>query len=133
MDRRLMPLSIALVVCTVIAATAWAGVKLSRPTTIDVRGSAKKRINSDLAEWTASLTSVKPTRVEAYGALTRDLEQVRGFLKAAGLPDTAMRASAVDLLELTHEDVVEEGARRGTRPCSTVGGRNRTSRSLRLT
>ena len=111
MDRRFVPLSIALVICTVIGAAAWVTVKLSRPTTIDVRGSARKRINSDLAEWTASISTVKPTRVEAYGAITKDLETTRAFLKAAGLPDTAVRASAVQLTELTHDDIIEEGSR----------------------
>lgn len=111
MDRRSLPLAIALVVCTLIGAFAWVSVKLTRPTTIDVRGSARKRINSDLAQWTAVVSSVKPTRIEAYGAITKDVEAVRAFLKAAGLPDTAIRASAVDLLELSHEDVVEEGSK----------------------
>jgi hypothetical protein len=111
MDRRYVPLAVGLVICTIIAASAWAVVKLSRVTTIDVRGSAKKRINSDLAQWTASVSSVKPTRVEAYQALTKDAAQVREFLKAAGLKDEAVRASAVTLSELSHEEVIEEGTK----------------------
>lgn len=111
MDRRSVSLSVALVASTVIAASAWVVVKLSRPTTIDVRGSARKRINSDLAQWTASITTVKPTRVEAYTAITKDVVQVRAFLSQAGLPDAVVRASAVALNELSHEDIIEEGQR----------------------
>lgn len=111
MDRRSLSLPIALVVSTLIAASAWAVVKLTRPTTIDVRGSAKKRINSDLAQWTAVVTTTKPTRVEAYTALTKDVTQVRAFLAQAGLPEAAARTSAVELTEMSHEEVLEEGQR----------------------
>ena len=109
MERRLTPFSIAFVISTIIAASSWVVVKLSRPTTIDVRGSARKRINSDLAQWTATVVTTKPTRVEAYTALTKDVAQVRAFLSQAGLPEAVVRASAVELSEMSHEDVVEEG------------------------
>ena len=111
MTRPSVSFSIAIVISTAIAASAWAVVKLTRPTTIDVRGSAKKRINSDLAQWTAAVTATKPTRVEAYAALTKDVAQVRAFLTQAGLPEAAARSSAVELTEMSHEDVVEEGAK----------------------
>ncbi len=109
MNNRSLPLSIALVACTVIAATSWSVVKLSRPTTIDVRGSARRRINSDLAQWTVAVSAVKPARVAAYSSLTKDVEQVLAFLRQAGLPDASVRASAVELTELSHEQVVTEG------------------------
>ncbi len=54
---------------------------------------------------------MKATRIEAYAAITQDVETVQAFLKAAGLPETSIRASAVDLLELSHEDLIEEGAK----------------------
>lgn len=109
MDRRSTSLSVAIVLSTIIAASAWAVVKLARPTTIDVRGSAKKRITSDLAQWTASVSTTKPTRVEAYTALSKDVALVRAFLTQAGLPEGAARASAVELTEMSHEEVIEEG------------------------
>jgi uncharacterized protein len=111
MARPSLSLSFAIVISTAIAASAWAVVKLTRPTTIDVRGSAKKRINSDLAQWTAVVTATKPTRVEAYAALTKDVAQVRAFLAQAGLPEAAARSSAVELTEMSHEEMVEEGTK----------------------
>ncbi len=111
MEKPNLPLAVALVVSSLIAAGAWVTVKLTRPTTIDVRGAARKRINSDLAEWSVSISTTKPSRVEAYTALTKDSEEVRNFLKTAGLPESAVRASAVQLLEMTHEDVIEEGSK----------------------
>jgi antitoxin VapB len=69
MDRRSLPLAVGLVVCAVIAAGAWVRVKLHAPTLVDVRGSAKKRITSDFAEWTANVSADKKDRVEAYRAL----------------------------------------------------------------
>jgi len=108
-DRRV--LSIALVVSTLIASLAWSVVKLSRPTTIDVRGSAKRRINSDLAEWSAGVSVVKKDRVEAYAALKKDVDTVSAYLEQAGVPKEKVRILAASLTELSHEDVVEDGTR----------------------
>jgi hypothetical protein len=73
--------ALALVVSTLIASVAFTVVKLSRPTTIDVRGSAKRRITSDLAEWSASVTTTRKERVEAYTALKKDVEVLVSFLE----------------------------------------------------
>jgi len=109
MDFDRKALALGLVVSTLIASVAWSVVRLSRPTTIDVRGSAKKRITSDLAEWTASVTTTKKDRVEAYTALKKDVEAVTAFIEAAGFPKEQIRISAASLDQLSHEEVTEEG------------------------
>jgi uncharacterized protein len=111
MDRRFIHLSIGLVVCTLIAAGAWTRVKLQRPTTIDVRGSAKRRISSDLAQWTAVVSVTRKDRVEAYAALKKDSTQVIAFLLAQGVPEKQLRSSAVSLSERSHVEQVETGAK----------------------
>lgn len=111
MDRRYLPIAVALVVCTVIASAAWSTVRLSRPTTIDVRGSAKKRIVSDLVEWSASVSASRGTRVEAYAALKKDVETALRFVAEAGVPNESVRTSAVELNELSHEETIEEHGR----------------------
>jgi hypothetical protein len=111
MDLDRKALAVALVVSTLIASVAWSVVRLSRPTTIDVRGSAKRRITSDLAEWTASVGVTRKDRVEAYTALKKDVEAVSAFLEAAGFPRDQVRISAASLDELSHEDVIEENNR----------------------
>jgi uncharacterized protein len=110
-ESRFLALAVALVVSTCIGALAWTTVKLSQPTTIDVRGSAKKRIVSDLAEWAASVSTVKNTRVEASVALKKDVEQVTQFLKDNGVKPESIRASAIDVVELSHEETLEEGTK----------------------
>ena len=111
MERWSKHLAVAMVACTVIATVGWSRVKLQRPTTIDVRGSAKRRIASDLGQWTCQVTVVKPMRVEAYGALRKDVEVVQGFLKGKGVADKDLRVSAVSMVELSHVDTVEEGSK----------------------
>lgn len=108
-DRR--ALALALVVSTLIASVAWSVVRLSRPTTIDVRGAAKRRITSDLAEWSGSVTVTRKDRVEAYAALKRDVETVSSFLEQAGFPRDQVRISAATVTQLSHEEVIEENNR----------------------
>jgi uncharacterized protein len=110
-ESRFVPLALALVVSTAVAAFAWVTVKLAHTTTIDVRGSAKKRIVSDLAEWAASVSAVKPTRVEASVALKKDVEQVNQFLKDNGVKPESIRPSAIEVVELTHEETTEDGTK----------------------
>lgn len=109
MERR--ALALALVVSTLIASVAWSVVRLSRPTTIDVRGSAKRRITSDLSEWSASVSTTKKDRVEAYTALKKDVEVVVAFLEQAGFPRDQVRISAASLDQRSHEEVTEENNR----------------------
>ena len=104
MDRRFIHLSVGLVLCTLIASAAWTRVRTTRPTFIDVRGSAKRRINSDFATWAASVSTLQKDRVEAYRALKRDTEQVLAFLEANGVPAAERRSQAVDVAEVTHEE-----------------------------
>ncbi len=104
MDRRFIHLSFGLIICTAIAAGAWMNVRLHETTSIDVRGSAKRRIASDFAEWEAVVSSAKKTRVEAYSALKTDIESVRAFLKTNGVPEKEIRVSAAELNELSHEE-----------------------------
>lgn len=111
MDLDRKALALALVVSTLIASVAWSVVRLSRPTTIDVRGSAKKRITSDLAEWTASVSTIKKDRVEAYTALKKDVEAVTAYIEAAGFPKDQIRISSASLSQRSHEEVTEEGSK----------------------
>jgi len=111
LDSERRALALALVISTLIASVAFSVVKLSRPTTIDVRGSAKRRISSDLSEWSASVHVTRKDRVEAYTALKKDVEVLTGFLEQAGFPRDQVRSSAASVDELSHEEVVENGDR----------------------
>src|SRR5207244_4344255 len=49
-----------------------------------------------------------PARVDAVGALKKDMEVAHTFLKDFGMPESEVRASAVSLTELTHEETTEK-------------------------
>jgi hypothetical protein len=109
MDRRYVPLAIGLVLCTIIASLAWMKVKLYRPATVDVRGSAKRRINSNFAQWTANVRTQNKDRVEAYRAVERDAAQVLKFVQAKGVPAAETRTSSVQIVEVSHDETTEIG------------------------
>src|SRR6185369_11602327 len=66
-----LALALALVAATTVASATWERVK-TRPAdrTIRITGSAKKRITSDLIEWTGTVQTTHPSdRTAAYKAL----------------------------------------------------------------
>lgn len=76
---------------------SWAFLRAKRlDQTIEVTGSFKKRIRSDLIIWRTSVISEAPSLADAYGKLTRDVEKVRAFLVANGLPAGQLVISAVE-------------------------------------
>jgi uncharacterized protein len=104
-QRSLTPLAIALVVSTVVGAVAWSTVKLRRPAMIDVTGSAKRRIVSDLIEWQASLQSETADRVQGYRELQGHVEKTLTYLKSQGVADADVSTSSVSSQE-TFDTVV---------------------------
>ena len=50
-----LAISIGIIISTAIAAQSWVGVRLHRARSLDVTGSAKRRIVSDLIEWNATI------------------------------------------------------------------------------
>lgn len=75
-------------ISTYIASKSWERVKI-RPVerTIRVTGSAKKRITSDLIEWSATVSSAAPDRLAAYRQLHTDVDATVAYLKAQGIPE----------------------------------------------
>ncbi len=115
----MVAIALALVVSTLTLARSWERVKMRDVRTIDVTGSAKRRITSDLIVWTARLTHVAPDRTTAY----RELQEVHShkalaYLKAKGLTDDELRASAVGITELVETEFVGTGDERIQRSVS---------------
>jgi hypothetical protein len=55
--------------------------------TIRVTGSAKRRIVSDLIEWSATVRAESKDKLSAYRKLHADVESTVAYLKAQGVPD----------------------------------------------
>ena len=111
MVRPSLAIAVALVVSTAIASISWVVVRTSRRTTIDVRGSAKRRITADLATWDAVVTVVKPTRAEAYAALKTNVAGVTVYLTKNGIAAEQQRILAASVTELEHDEAIEDGQR----------------------
>lgn len=92
--RAAVALSLSIILSSVIASWAFLHAKnLSQ--TIQVTGSAKKRIKSNLMIWNASVTVESASLADAYGKLSRDVEKTKAFLIHQGVPENQIVISAV--------------------------------------
>jgi uncharacterized protein len=100
--RAALAVSLSIVLSTVIG--SWSFLSAKKLTqSIEVTGSAKKRIKSDLIIWQTSVATEAPTLPEAYSKLTRDVEKVKVFLIAHGIPENQIAISAVETTPVLRE------------------------------
>jgi len=92
--------SLALVVATGIAARTWMAVRLHKDHTIDVTGSAKRRIVSDLIEWKANITTENRDRTQGYKTLHEHVDRTLAYLKTQKVPDAEVRVSSATAEEV---------------------------------
>ncbi|MCC6741519.1 MAG: SIMPL domain-containing protein [Planctomycetia bacterium] len=78
-----------------------------RTRTLEVTGSAKARIRSDLALWTIRARGEGKTVEEAYGRLDATCAAVRGFLRQRGFPEEGVTAGSISTR--THYRVDDKG------------------------
>ncbi len=119
-------LALGLSASTYIAATTWRDVrKQPDKNNIRITGSAKKRIVSDLIQWSATIEGKGSDRTAAYVALKGGTAKVVTFLKAQGIkPDDikTQSASISEEFEILREDKVLPG--------TTVPMRTETRKSI---
>jgi hypothetical protein len=85
-DVGLIALAVAFAASTTIVAGTWKSVRGKPPQRqIRITGSAKKRIKSDLIEWTATVDARAPDRTTAYKQLKVGVDQAVAFLKKQGI------------------------------------------------
>lgn len=122
-------LAIGLIVATWIASAAWERVKTRPPDrTIQVTGSAKKRIVSDQILWTAEIATTDTDRTAAYQALSRHMKTAQAYLVAQGIKADEVRVSATRVEEVwqsefqgTGEERIERRTFRGYKTSQGVG------------
>lgn len=101
---------IALVVATYVAASTWERVRTRPPErTIQVTGSAKKRIVSDQIAWSAEVAVVAMDRTAAYRELAAHAKAVLAYLASHGVPDAEVRVGAVTVHEVWDAETVGSG------------------------
>ncbi len=100
--RAALVVSLSIVLSTLIG--SWSFLSAKKLTqTVEVTGSAKKRIKSDLIIWQTSVATEAPTLPDAYSKLTRDVEKVKVFLVAHGIPENQIAISAVETTPVLRE------------------------------
>lgn len=108
-----LALAAGLAASTYIAANTWRDVrKHPDKNNIRITGSAKKRIVSDLIEWSATVEGKGADRTAAYLALKGGTDKVVEFLKAQGIQADVIKtqsASITEEFEIVREDKVLPG------------------------
>jgi len=88
---------VAIAVALASGAVVGAGAirSLRSGDSLTVIGSARRPIRSDYVVWRSFVSSQQPTLAEAFRELKRYTERVRAYLKAQGIPDSALTLSAI--------------------------------------
>lgn len=87
-------LAVGLVIAAMVLGWAYASKK-SGEEAVNVTGSARKRIKSDLVVWSAGLSVQSPRLADAYAALSADVPRIKQYLAAKGVADNQMTVSAI--------------------------------------
>jgi uncharacterized protein len=114
-----LAVAIALVIATYIAAHSWERVK-TRPAdrTIEVTGSAKKRILSDLVQWSAAVETFDKDRTTASQAMHGHIDKVLAYLEAQGVKKEEIQVSAASTEEKIETEYIGSGEERIERQLS---------------
>ncbi|MBL9008926.1 MAG: SIMPL domain-containing protein [Myxococcales bacterium] len=122
-----LAMALAAVVSTGIAARSWVTVRLHRDRHIEVTGSAKRRIVSDLIEWRATVTTENLDRTAAYRQLREHVERTLAYLKKQGIAEAELRVQAVETDEIVDteyigkgDDRIERKIKKGFRTTQTI-------------
>jgi uncharacterized protein len=99
-----LALAAGLVFTALVLANAW--TRIAESQVINVTGSARKNVRSDLVVWRSSFSAEAPTLIEAQQKLRADHARVAAFFTNRGIE--GFTASPVQITELTarqrHED-----------------------------
>lgn len=104
-----LAVALAGVVSTGIAAKSWVTVRLHRDRHIEVTGSAKRHIVSDLIEWRATVTTENLDRTAAYRQLREHVERTLAYLKKQGIAEAELRVQAVETDEIIDTEYIGKG------------------------
>lgn len=100
-----LALAAGLCFASIVFTRAW--TRISEDQVINVTGSARKEVRSDLALWRAGFSSDAPTLAEAHAQSKADLAHVETFLRGSGQNDYVIRP--VQVSELVERIKTEEG------------------------
>lgn len=106
-------LPVALLAATWVAASTWERVKTKpKEHSIQVTGSATRRIVSDLVQWSATIDVQNPDRSAAYRQLSDHVAQTVAYLEKAGIPREEIDVSSASVSQLQELEVTGSGEER---------------------
>jgi hypothetical protein len=114
----MIAIAVAVVLSTFTAARAWERVRTRDVRTIDVTGSAKRRITSDLIVWTAGLGARAGDRQTAYRQLHQHAAATLAYLGREGLTEAELSPSSVTIQEVIESETIGSGEDRIERQVS---------------
>jgi len=97
--------ALANVICVAILGYVYLSSK-HETRTLEVKGSAKRAIVSDVITWDGTITSRDPDLVKAYDKIHGDAEKVAAFLRTAGVSDKEMTFSSITTNKVFQREVV---------------------------
>lgn len=111
-----MSIAIAMVAATFLASSTWERVRV-RPESrnIEITGSAKKRIVSDLIEWTATIEANGADRTAAYKLLHAHAAKAHEFLTSRGVAEKEISMSSVAIDAIYETEYIGTGEDRVAR------------------
>lgn len=99
--------ALANIICVAILCWTYLSVKLE-PKTIEVKGSAKKSIESDLITWTGVITAHDEDLIKAYDKIKANSDKVAAFIKAAGVNEGEVTFSAIATAKVYKKEWVKQ-------------------------
>jgi len=115
-----LALAAGLAFAALVLANTWN--RIAETQVINVTGSARKNVRSDLVVWRASFSVDAPTLLEAQQKLHTDLQKIAAFLQEHAQPDFSL--TPVQISELTarqhHDDATTTQVRVGYRLSQTL-------------
>ena len=106
-------IAVGMIAATYIGSSSWERVRTKPPErSIAVTGSAKRRITSDLAQWSAVISTQNKDRTLAYRELHANVDKAIEFLKAQGFTDKDIRVGSAAFNELNEQQVTGVGEAR---------------------
>lgn len=98
-----LALAIGLVISSIILGWSYTSKKDSNEA-VEVTGSAKKQITSDLVSWSAGVSYQSATLADAYKELTENIPRIKKYLIEKGIPENDITVSSISSQTLHGRD-----------------------------
>ena len=104
--------ALANVICVALLCWTYFHLKME-PKTLEVKGSAKRAIESDLISWSGTLVARDADLIKAYDKLKGDADRVAAFIKGKGVPEGEITFSSIQTGKVYAKDIIPQTAAAG--------------------